>query len=89
MLSVTTHPCRDGTARLFNAGTGKMTCSWQLGQKGTMVSNSTATEEAVEKSQVDTHPVQACCFCPADSCFVLAGAFGIQVWHFPTVETID
>ncbi|CAK9086840.1 unnamed protein product [Durusdinium trenchii] len=81
--------CRDGTARLFNAGTGKMTCSWQLGQKGTMVSNSTATEEAVEKSQVDTHPVQACCFCPADSCFVLAGAFGIQVWHFPTVETID
>lgn len=55
-----------------------------------------------EKSQLETHrvevgfevsapcrPPQACCFCPADACFLLAGAFGMQVWHFPTVETID
>lgn len=34
-------------------------------------------------------PVKACCFIPVESCFLLAGAFGMQVWHFPVVETID
>lgn len=38
--------------------------------QGTMVSNSTATEEAVEKSQVDTHPVQ-----------VAEGGYGM-LWRF-------
>lgn len=80
---------KDGTARLFNASSGNMHCSWQLGQKATRAISPNATLEEAEKGQLETHRVQACCFIPAESCFLLAGAFGMQVWHFPVVETID
>jgi len=81
--------CKDGAARLFNAKSGNMLCSWQLGQKASRAISPNATLEEAEKGQLETHRIQACCFIPVESCFLLAGAFGMQVWHFPVVETID
>ena len=46
-------------------------------------------EKNINKTTSRSSPLEACCFIPAESCFLLAGAFGMQVWHFPVVETID
>ncbi|CAE7475381.1 unnamed protein product [Symbiodinium natans] len=75
---------KKGTVRISNAAAGRTICSWQVGQQASSASArpDSSVLEVMERTQLETCSVQACCFCPSDRRFVLAGAFGLQIWQF-------